>query len=77
MNFWTIEFIGDVQCDLRFIDTESGNQFYSSSYSGTYSEKVGAGLNKTWQRILNKAVDKLIEDIVFDEELAEAIEELR
>ena len=76
MNFWTIEFIGDVQCSLNFIDTQTNTTFYSSDYAGNYSEKKAGGLNKTWQRIMGKAVDKVVEDIIFDEDLIEAIESL-
>ena len=77
VNFWTVEFIGEVQCDLKFIHETTGQEIYSSSYQGTYSEKVGGGLNKTWQRIMSVAVDKLVEDITFDEDLAEALEEFQ
>ena len=76
MNFWTVEFIGDVQCSLNFVDTLTNTTIYSSDYAGNYSEKKAGGLNKTWQRIMGKAVDKLVEDIIFDEDLLEAIESL-
>lgn len=76
MNFWTVEFIGNVQCDLVFLDTRTNAVIYESSYSGNYSEKKGGGLNKTWEKVMNKAVDRLVEDIVFDEDLVEALEKL-
>lgn len=74
VNFWTVEFIGDVQCSLDFIDSASNTSIYKSSYSGTYKEKKAGGLEKTWTEVLGKAVDNLIEDIVFDEDLTEALE---
>jgi len=73
MNFWTIEFIGDVQCTLDFIDSATNKSIYRSSYSGNYKEKTGAGYVKTWTEVMSKAVDKLIEDIVFDEDLKDAL----
>lgn len=73
MNFWTIEFIGDVQCTLDFIDSATNKSIYQSSYSGNYKEKTGAGYVKTWTEVMSKAVDKLIEDIVFDEDLKDAL----
>ncbi|WP_027329953.1 YajG family lipoprotein [Marinimicrobium agarilyticum] len=75
-NFWTIEFIGDVQCSLAFIDTRTGEVFYQSTYSGSHSEKKGGGLSGTWEAIMSQAVNKLIEDITFDEDLMMALEAL-
>lgn len=73
MNFWTVEFIGDIQCTLAFVDSATNTPIYSSSYSGTYKEKTGGGLEKTWTEVMAKAIDKLIEDIVFDEDLKDAL----
>lgn len=73
INFWSIEFIGDVQCTLEFFDSETNSSIYSSSYSGTYKEKTAAGYVKTWTEVMGKAIDKLIEDIVFDEDLTDAL----
>lgn len=73
VNFWSIEFIGDVQCTLDFIDSRTSTSIYSSNYSGTYKEKTGAGYVKTWTEVMSKAIDKLIEDIVFDEDLTDAL----
>jgi uncharacterized lipoprotein YajG len=73
VNFWTLEFIGDIQCTLDFVDTATNESIYSSSYSGTYKEKTAAGYVKTWTEVMSKAIDKLIEDIVFDEELTDAL----
>ncbi len=75
INFWTVEFIGDVQVMLSFIDRNSGDVIYQSNYSGTYSDKKAGGGEKTWQEVMMLAVDKLIEDIVFDEELIESLDQ--
>lgn len=77
INFWSVEFIGDVQCTLDFIDSKTNTSIYSSSYSGTYKEKTAAGYVKTWTEVLGKAIDKLIEDIVFDEDLKDALSAYR
>jgi uncharacterized lipoprotein YajG len=73
INFWSVEFIGDIQCTLDFIDVASNTSIYTSSYSGNYKEKTGAGYVKTWTEVMSKAIDKLIEDIVFDEDLKDAL----
>jgi uncharacterized lipoprotein YajG len=73
MNFFTVKFIGDVQCTLDFLDARSRQSIYKSKYSGSYSEEKAGGLDKTFASIMSKAVDKLIEDVVLDEALAAAL----
>lgn len=74
VNFWTVEFIGTIEASLKFTDNTSNETLYESVYNGSYSEKVGGGYKKTWQKVMGKALDNLIEDIVFDTELVEALE---
>lgn len=76
-NFWTVEFIGDVSCTLEFIDISSKESLYKSTYSGNHRQKVAGGLEKTWTDVMNKTLDKLIEDIVFDEDLAEVLRDYK
>lgn len=76
MNFFTVEFIGDVQCNLSFVDTQTGQEIYNSDYSGHFADKKAGGAKKTWQIVMNKAVNNLIEDLVFDEDLKEALDGL-
>jgi uncharacterized lipoprotein YajG len=73
VNFWTITFIGEVACTLDFIDAATKQSIYQSTYAGSYNvDKVG-GLDKTWSEVMGKALDKLIEDVVLDEDLADAV----
>jgi uncharacterized lipoprotein YajG len=73
VNFWTVKFIGDVQCTLDFVDTQTRRSLYKSKYSGSHSEEKAGGLEKTWTIVMNKSLDKLIESIVLDDELAAAL----
>lgn len=75
-NFWSVEFIGDVKATLNFVEASTGESIYQSTYSGTCREKTGGGLEKAWASVMSKAVDKLIEDVVIDEDLAEALGEI-
>jgi hypothetical protein len=77
VNAWSIEFIGDIQSTLEFVDTTTNSTIYKSTYSGNYREKTGAGYVKTWTEVMGKAIDNLIEDIVFDEDLSEALEDYK
>lgn len=73
MNFWTVTFIGEVSCTLDFIDAQTKQSIYKSKYSGSYNVDKAGGLNKTWTEVMAKALDKLLEDVVLDEDLAEAL----
>lgn len=77
INFWTIEFTGDIQCTLNFIDSITSETIYTSAYTGTHKKETGGGLEKTWTEVMGHAVDNLIEEIVFDEELSDALQAYR
>ena len=72
-NFWTIEFTGNVECDLEFVSNRTNQPIYKSRYSGTYTKKTGGGLEATWTEVMDASVEKLVEDIVFDANLIEAL----
>lgn len=73
VNMWTVKFIGDVQCTLDFVDAQTRQSIYKSKYSGSHSEQKAGGLEATWTMVLNKSLDKLVESIVLDDELAAAL----
>jgi uncharacterized lipoprotein YajG len=73
VNMWTVKFMGDVQCTVDFVDTATKQSIYKSKYSGSYADTKAGGLEKTWTEVMNKALDKLIESIVLDEELVAAL----
>ena len=75
VNFWTVTFIGEVACTLDFIDATTKQSIYKSKYAGSYSVDKAGGLDKTWSEVMGKALDKLIEDIILDEALADAVRE--
>ncbi len=77
MNFATIEFIGDIQSTLEFVDAKTNTTIYKSTYSGNFKEKTAAGYVKTWTEVMGKTLDNLIEDVVFDEDLSEALEDYK
>lgn len=74
-NFWSVEVIGNIATSLTFTDTESGDVLYSRDYKGSYSDKVQVVTNSTYDDAISGAVANLIDEIVFDEDLAEALRE--
>lgn len=73
VNMWTVKFIGDVQCTVDFVDSTTKQSIYKSQYSGNYADTKAGGLEKTWTEVMSKALDKLIESIVLDEDLVAAL----
>jgi uncharacterized lipoprotein YajG len=73
LNFWTITFIGEVACTLDFIDARTKQSVYKSRYAGSYIVDKAAGFEKTWTEVMAMALDKLIEDITLDEDMADAL----
>ena len=73
MNFWTVTFIGEVTCTLDFLDAQTKQSIYKSRYSGSYKVNTAGGYSKTWTEVMAQALDKLIEDVVLDEDLAQAL----
>jgi hypothetical protein len=72
-NFFTVGFIGNVEARLAFADAK-GQKFYDNVYSGTYKTEKAGGLEATWTEVMSMAVDKLVEDVMFDADLIEALE---
>lgn len=73
INFSNIEMSCNINVDLGFADAASGAEIYSSSYSGSYSDKKQMGTESNMQEIINGALQALADEIVFDAELAEAL----
>jgi hypothetical protein len=71
--FLTVEFTGNVECDLRFFKAGTTQEVYRSRYSGTYSRKTGGGLEATWTEVMDANLEKLVEDIVFDANLIDSL----
>jgi len=82
LGFWTIQFMGTVDCTLRVFDETSSTDatpgqdaepLYDASYTGHYNEKSMGGLKGSWERVMNQALARMVESIVFDAELANAL----
>jgi hypothetical protein len=73
-NLFTVEFIGNVECELEFVDARTGKAIHKGRFAGTYSKKTGGGLEATWTEVMNAALEKVVEDVVFDEDLIEALQ---
>lgn len=72
-NRWTVEFTGNVETSLRFIDNLTEKELYRSYYYGEYSESVSAPTNKTWTEIMNKALSDMIQEVMDDKDLSDAL----
>ncbi|HEY5642751.1 MAG TPA: hypothetical protein VIS31_07730 [Woeseiaceae bacterium] len=69
----SVEVVGSVEATLRFTDTASGDLLYERGYKGSYSDKVQIVTNGTYDAAISGAIGNLIDEIVFDEDLAEVL----
>lgn len=75
-NMFTVEFTGYAECDLQLLSAKTGKAIYQSHYSGTYTEKSAGSLSPegTATKVMDAALEKLVEDVVFDQQLVEALQ---
>lgn len=76
MNFWTVKFMGSVAADMEFIDSTTGQTFHSERYLGHYEVETAGGLEGTWTDVMNLALEKMIDAIMKDGDLAKKVREL-
>jgi uncharacterized lipoprotein YajG len=73
INFSNIEMICSIAADMKFTDSETNNLIYSGNYAASYSDKKQMGTEKNFAEIIDGAIQALIDEVVFDEELTEAL----
>lgn len=73
VNFTHIEIICNIETDLLFKDSTLDAVFYTNTYRGSYREKKQVGTESNYQAVIEGAVNALLDDVVFDEDLAEAL----
>ncbi len=72
-NFWSVDVIGDIEVNLVFTDTASGSLLYERTYTGNFSDGRQVVTEAAYNEAISGAVQSLIDEIVFDEDLAEAL----
>lgn len=72
-NFWSIEVIGNIEAKFTFVNSTTGDRIYERTYSGSYSDKRQIVTDKAYNDAISGAVQSLMDEIIFDEELAEAL----
>jgi uncharacterized lipoprotein YajG len=73
IGFWTIQFMGTVGIDLKVTDKATGDVLYSRSYQGHYNEESLGGLEGTWQRVMNTALEQMVRDVSTDSKLIDLL----
>ena len=75
MNFWTIELLCNIETDLTFVNAATGDELYTATYRGGYSKHFQTALEGNYEKVVVGALESLVEDIVFDEDLLDALQE--
>ncbi len=73
VNFWTVEFMGTVGVNATVVDTRTGGTVFSANYEGHYNEKSTGGLEKTWERVMNTALERMVQSMSSDRKLVESL----
>jgi curli biogenesis system outer membrane secretion channel CsgG len=76
INFWTVEFMGTVSVDLNVIDGKTGATLLMHTYQGHYNEKSMGGLAGTWERVMNTALERMIQQMSTDNKLIQVLKSL-
>lgn len=76
VNFWTVEFMGTVGITMNVVDGKSGTVLLTRTYQGHYNEKSGGGLTGTWERVMNSALERMMQEIGTDAKLLQALKSL-
>lgn len=69
VNFWSVEFFGTSAVTLNVVDGKSGTTLLTRNYQGHYTEKSGGGLDATWERVMNEALQRMVREISTDVQL--------
>ena len=72
-NFWSVEVIGNIEARFAFADAATGARLYERTYSGSYSDRRQIVTDGAYNEAISRTVQSLIDEVVFDEELAEAL----
>jgi len=72
-NLFTVDFLGTVAMELRLRDPETGRLLLARTYQGHYAEKSRGGLDGTWERVMNVALERMIREMSTDRRLLEAL----
>jgi|SRR5262245_30893226 len=70
----SLEFSGLVAADLTFTDAKTGRAPVTRTYQGHDTEKtMMGGLDGTWQRIMNTALERMVREVATDPRLLAAL----
>jgi uncharacterized lipoprotein YajG len=76
INFSNIEIACNIEADMTFTDVASNKAIYSAPYTGSYSDKKQLATEGNFKEIIDGALGALIDEIIYDEDLAEALDSI-
>lgn len=74
-GFTSIEVSSTIEADVSFSRTVSGEALYSRLYRGSFKDNRQIAGETAFNDVVSAALNSLIDEISFDEDLAEALEE--
>ena len=68
--------MGTVSVDLNVIDGKTGATLLTRTYQGHYNEKSMGGLEGTWERVMNAALERMVQQMSTDNKVIQVFKEL-
>jgi uncharacterized lipoprotein YajG len=76
INFSNIEISCNIEANLTFTDVATNKEIYSAPYTGSYSDKKQLATEGNFAEIIDGALGALIDEMIYDEDLAEALDSI-
>lgn len=74
INFATVEFMGTVGVNLSVVNSKTNEALLSQPYQGHYNEKSLGGLEGTWERVMNTALERMVNQVSTDPKFIKALQ---
>ena len=76
INFATVEFMGTVGVNLSVVNRKTNEALLTQPYQGHYNEKSMGGYVGTWERVMNMAPERMVNQVSTDPKFIKALQAL-
>lgn len=77
INFWNVDFIGTAAVKLTVSDANTGTELLTRTYQGDYKDTAFGGLEGTWERVMNTALERMVREVATDPKLVQVLQTRR
>ena len=74
IGFATMEFMGTVGVNLKVVNSKTNEVLLTQPYQGYYNEKSMGGYVGTWERVMNMALERMVNQVSADPKFIKALQ---